>query len=133
MMIDRVQVAVLWLGPVSKPVVMAATAGVTGTLGVVAITVQPIDLTTVLIAIGMLITAIGTLYTAIHTGKIESHVDGMASAAAAKETAKEDTIASLRQQLADSERRAVLLAQAKTNVDIATAVPAVNPGSASLG
>ena len=54
---------------------------------------------------------------------IQGHVDGMSTSAAAKRTADEDTITSLRQQLADSENRATLLAQAKANVDIATAVP----------
>ena len=57
---------------------------------------------------------------------IAGHVDGMASAAAAKRTADDDTIASLRHQLADAERRASLLAQARANETIiaAGAMPA---------
>lgn len=58
---------------------------------------------------------------------IQGHVDGMTTAAEAKRTADEDTILSLRQQLSDSEGRARMLAQAKTNVDIATAVPSTSP------
>ena len=110
-------------GPVTRPILMSAISGITGTLGVVALSFQPIDVTSSIVAIGMLCTALGTLYTAIHTARIGGHVDGLATAAAAKRTADEDTIISLKQQLADSDKRAALLAQARTNVDIATAVP----------
>ena len=57
------------------------------------------------------------------TDIISGHVDGINTKATAKRDADESTISDLRQQLADSEGRAKLLAQAKTNVDIATAVP----------
>ncbi len=122
MILDRLQVAVL-SSPVTKPVLLSAVSGVTGTLGTVALVFQPIDLSTMLIALGMLLTAIGTLYTALHTSKIEGHVDGLASAAAAKRTADEHTIQGLKQQLADAEQRAALLAQAATAVAITAALP----------
>lgn len=54
---------------------------------------------------------------------ITAHVNGMTTAAAAKRTADDETITSLRQQLAKAEERAVLLAQAVA----IQAIPAVSP------
>jgi len=118
----------------TKKFIFTSTAG----LGVLALTVDPmIFATAAVLVIGAIATAAGVVIKALSSAKIEllekqaelfsqgkvtqGHVDGMTTAAAAKRTADEDTIISLKQQLAEAQKVAALLAQAKTNLDIAAA------------
>jgi len=66
---------------------------------------------------------------------IQGHVDGMTTAAAAKRTADEDTITSLRDQLVKSENRAASLAQATaaTAAVVASQAPPISMPSRPAG
>jgi hypothetical protein len=122
-MIDRIQVAVLLL---SKKVVYGSAI----MLGLLALTIDPMVFsaaaTIVIAAIAAaavtIINALGSVKKELMAKQAEllsqgaviaGHVDGMNTAAVAKRTADEDTISGLRRQLADSEKRAALLAQSK--------------------
>ena len=120
-----------------KPIALFVVSGVMGLSSVVALTVQPIDVTTTILALGMLLTAVGTLWTAIHTSRmdnklqavgthverVEGKVDGAATEQRARAANLQTQLDAALASVAEKRQDAALLAQAKATVDTAVAVP----------